>query len=219
MNVAVLVKQVPQVDSLELGPGGRLRRAHVVLEMNPYCRRAVSQGVELVRHLGGRRAAGTGTNGPGANSIGRSSVDADTGQVGPQIAELLDLPFAAYVRHMEVGEGSLTLDCEVDDGCKRLRLGLPAVMSVAERLCQPAKVPPQQRAEVPATRLRRFAAADLGPGPWGAAGSLTAVGETRVLDVGRCRPPGLLEASVLRTGRRRSDHAVSRSGGHGPTGR
>ena len=65
MNVAVLVKQVPQVDSLELGPGGRLRRAHVVLEMNPYCRRAVSQGVELVRHLGGRRAAGTGTNGPG----------------------------------------------------------------------------------------------------------------------------------------------------------
>jgi len=233
MDVAVLVKQVPQVDALELGPDGRLRRDAVGLEMNPYCRRAVSQGVALVRQFGGRCVVVT-LGPPSAEDVlreavawgadegvhvvdpvfagsdtlataralaaalralgpfdlvllGRNSVDADTGQVGPQIAELLGLPFAASARHMEVGEGSLTLGCEVDDGHKELHLALPAVVSVAERLCQPAKAPPQRRAAVPAARLRRLTATDLGPGPWGAAGSPTAVGATHVLDVARRR--------------------------------
>ena len=247
MDVAVLVKQVPQVDALELGADGRLRRDHADLEMNPYCRRAVSQGVEIVRQLGGRcvvvtlgppsaedvlreavawgadegvhvtdrvfagsdtlataraLAAALRVLGPfDLVMIGRNSVDADTGQVGPQIAELLDLPFAASVRQMEVGEGSLTLGCEVDDGHKELRLALPAVVSVAERLCQPAKVPPQRRAAVPAARLRRLAATDLGPGPWGAAASPTGVGATHVLDVvrRRLRPPGSPSEQVHHT--------------------
>ncbi len=247
MNVAVLVKQVPQVDALELGPDGRLRRDHAGLEMNPYCRRAVSQGVTLVRRFGGRCVAVTLGPPPaedvlreavawGADQgvhvldpvfagsdtlataralaaalralgpfdlvlLGRNSVDGDTGQVGPQVAELLDLPFAASARHMDVGGGSLTLGCEVDDGYKRLHLGLPAVVSVAERLCQPAKVPPQQRAEVPAARLRRLAATDLGPGPWGGTGSPTAVGATHVLDVARrrLRPRGSTPEQVEQT--------------------
>ncbi|MHB8288973.1 MAG: FAD-binding protein [Acidimicrobiales bacterium] len=247
MDVAVLVKQVPQVDALELGADGRLRRDRVELEMNPYCRRAVSQGVALVRKFGGRcvvvtlgppsaeevlreavawgadegihvvdpvfagsdtlataRALAAALRAVGPFDLillGRNSVDADTGQVGPQIAELLDLPFAASARYMELDGGSLTLGCEVDDGHKELRLMLPAMVSVAERLCQPAKVPPQRRAAVAAARLRRLAAADLGPGPWGGAASPTAVGATRVLDVARhrLRPPGSTSEQVHHT--------------------
>ena len=238
MDIAVLVKQVPQVDALELGPDGRLRRDRVELEMNAYCRRAVSQGVALVRQFGGRcvvvtlgppsaedvlreavawgadegvhvvdpvfagsdtlatalaLAAALRTLGPfDLVLLGRNSVDADTGQVGPQLAELLDLPFSASVRQMEVGEEALMLDCEVDDGHRELRLALPAVVSVAERLCQPAKVPPERRAAVPAERLHRLTAADLGPGPWGGTMSPTSVGATHVLDVARrcVRPRG-----------------------------
>ena len=33
---------------------------------------------------------------------GRNSVDADTGQVGPELAELLDLPFLTGVRHLAI---------------------------------------------------------------------------------------------------------------------
>lgn len=247
MHVAVLVKQVPQVDALELGGDGRLRRDAVALEMNPYCRRAVSQGVAIARQFAGRcvvvtlgppsaedvlreaiawgadegvhvvdaRFAGSDTLataralaaalrvvGPvDLVLLGRNSVDADTGQVGPQIAQLLDLPFAASARRMELGDGSLTLGCEVDDGHKELRLVLPAVVSVAERLCQPAKASPQRRAAVPATRLRRLTASDLGPGPWGEAGSPTAVGATHILDVGRrhMRPLGSTSEQVRAT--------------------
>src|SRR4029077_8855091 len=47
MRIAVLVKQVPKFEEMELGPDGRLVRDGIELEMNPYCRRAVAQAVEL----------------------------------------------------------------------------------------------------------------------------------------------------------------------------
>jgi hypothetical protein len=53
-SIAVLVKQVPQAEELDLDSNGRLRRASVPLEMNAYCRRAVSQGVTLAQLHGGR---------------------------------------------------------------------------------------------------------------------------------------------------------------------
>ena len=54
LTVAVLVKQVPRFDAMRLGADGRLDRDGVELEMNPYCRRAVSQGVALARETAGR---------------------------------------------------------------------------------------------------------------------------------------------------------------------
>lgn len=64
---------------------------------------------------------------------------------------------------------------------------LPAVLSTAERLIEPCKVPPEGRAAVDVTRIRRLSASDLGPGPWGAAGSPTEVGPVRTLEVVRHR--------------------------------
>jgi electron transfer flavoprotein alpha subunit len=110
---------------------------------------------------------------------GLNSVDADTGQVAPELAELLGLPFASGVRHLEIEGTAARVTCERDDGIAELLVPLPAVLSVAERLCAPAKRGPQERAAVPAERIRRVRAADLGPGPWGAAGSPTTVGEVR----------------------------------------
>src|SRR5206468_4225351 len=53
MRIAILVKQVPKFEAMELGPGGRLVREGLELELNPYCRRAVSKGVELAAATGG----------------------------------------------------------------------------------------------------------------------------------------------------------------------
>lgn len=49
LRVAVLAKQVPQAEQLRLGVDGRLLRNGIVLEMSPYCRRAVAKGVELAK--------------------------------------------------------------------------------------------------------------------------------------------------------------------------
>ena len=47
MRIAALVKQIPQFETMALGPDGRLQRDGLPLEMNAYCRRAVAKAVEL----------------------------------------------------------------------------------------------------------------------------------------------------------------------------
>ena len=118
---------------------------------------------------------------------GRNSVDADTGQVGPELAELLGLPFLTGVRHLAVDGTRVDARCEHDDGWMQAEVALPAVLSCAERLCEPAKVDLAGRAAVPAALIRRVAAADLGPGPWGADASPTSVGPVKVMAVRRAR--------------------------------
>jgi electron transfer flavoprotein alpha subunit len=232
LRVAVLIKQVPVFEQMSLDQHGRLRRDGEG-EMNPYCRRAVSKGVELARASGGsvtaitlgpataqdvlREAIAWGADdgvlvsdpafagsdtlasaralaaviqreGPfGLILVGRNSVDADTGQVGPQLAELLGLPFAAAARTLEVTDTTARVRSERDDGWRELTVPLPAVLSCAERLCEPCKVPADVRAQVDATRIRTVTAADLGAGPWGQAGSPTRVGQIRILEIERQR--------------------------------
>ena len=124
---------------------------------------------------------------------GRNSVDADTGQVGPELAELLGLPFVTGARHLTLVESTLDVRAEHDDGWAQVRVDLPAIVSTAERLIDPCKVDPVGRAAVPADRISVVCAADLGAGPWGAAGSPTHVGATRIVETSRLRrhDPGL----------------------------
>ena len=233
MRIAVLIKQVPVVEALALRPDGRLQREHLELEMNPFCRRAVAQGVTLAQATGGsctaitlgpypasevlREAVAWGADfglhitGPefaGSDTlataraltaalqksgpydlvlVGRNSVDADTGQVGPAVAQFLDLPFLGAARALEVTGDIARARLEHDDGWVLAEAQLPAVVACAERLCPPCKMPPAARAAVPGGRIRSMGAADLGPGPWGEAGSATAVGAVRLLEMSRRR--------------------------------
>jgi electron transfer flavoprotein alpha subunit len=230
LRIASLAKQVPLAESLQL-QDGRLVRTGLGLEMNPYCRRAVAQGVTLARESGGtctvvtlgpptaedvlREAVAWGADAglhacdpafAGSDTLataralagvlraagpfdlillGRNSIDGETGQVGPELAELLDLPFAGGVRRLQDDGGVWRLDLEHDDGTQEVELALPAVLSVAERLCDPCKVDAAGRAAVAPARLTRVHAGELGPGPWGDAGSPTEVGATRPMEHAR----------------------------------
>ena len=119
--------------------------------------------------------------------VGKNSVDADTGQVGPELAELLGYPFASAVRTLELADDVLRLGCEHDDAWGEVEIALPAVLATAERLCAPVRAEPEERAAVAPERLVRLSAADLGAGPWGQAGSPTWVGETKLLEINRTR--------------------------------
>jgi len=232
-RIAALVKQVPRFEEMTLGPDGRVRRDGVELELNPYCRRAVAEAVELATDADAevvvvtmgppsaedclREAIACGadrgvllSDGVFAGSdtlatataltrllhqigdldlvlVGKNSVDSDTGQVGPELAELLGWPFAGPVRELDIDLMAATFAavCETDDGHRRIEGELPAVLSCAERLTAPAKAFPDERAAVSADRIRTVTAADLGDGPWGAAASPTSVGATRSLAVER----------------------------------
>lgn len=110
--------------------------------------------------------------------VGKASLDAETGQVGPQLAELLDLPFAGAVRHLELdpGTGTARVRCEDDDGGSDLVVRLPAVLALAERSCRPAKADPGALAALGSEVVTRLTAADLeDPGPWDGSASPTRV--------------------------------------------
>ncbi|MFZ4516579.1 MAG: FAD-binding protein [Acidimicrobiia bacterium] len=139
--------------------------------------------------------------------LGRNSLDADTGQVGPELAELLGVPMLSGVRSYtmhrspETNSDACDAICEYDDSSVTANATLPLLMTCAERLCEPAKVDPDDRLRVDASRITTLRAADLGPGPWGAAGSPTWVGETRTLaTTRRCHvdPTASLDTQVVR---------------------
>lgn len=124
---------------------------------------------------------------------GRNSVDADTGQVPAQVAELLNLPLLAGARELALSSkdghqdaGGLSALLEHDDEWLKVEVDLPVVISCAERLCDPCKVKePDEWAKVDGKRIRRFGPNNLGRGPWGATASTTVVGAIRILNVER----------------------------------
>jgi electron transfer flavoprotein beta subunit len=69
---------------------------------------------------------------------GRQTTDGDTGQVAPQLAEWLGLPFASYVSKIEeVREGRMRLQRMVDSGHQVIEMPLPAVISVVKEINLP----------------------------------------------------------------------------------
>ncbi len=126
-------------------------------------------------------AAAINQRGPfGLVLAGLNSVDGETGQVPPQLAELLGLPFLSGARELSLDGDLVQARCERDYGFVTAHLQLPALITAAERLCQPAKVAPAQRPAASA-RIDVVTAADVGAGPWGQQGSPTRVGEVRLL--------------------------------------
>jgi electron transfer flavoprotein beta subunit len=69
---------------------------------------------------------------------GRQTIDGDTGQVGPELAEMLDMPFIAYVSQIEeIKEGYLRVRRMVEEGHEVVETALPAVITVAKEINVP----------------------------------------------------------------------------------
>jgi electron transfer flavoprotein beta subunit len=69
---------------------------------------------------------------------GRQTLDGDTGQVGPELAQMLGIPFVAYVNKVEnVAGGLLTIRRLVDDGYETIEAVLPAVITVTKEINVP----------------------------------------------------------------------------------
>ncbi len=62
---------------------------------------------------------------------GRQAIDGDTAQVGPQIAELLDLPQISYVHDIETKDGKeFTVKRAVENGYQVLKVSAPCLFTL-----------------------------------------------------------------------------------------
>ena len=62
---------------------------------------------------------------------GRQAIDGDTAQVGPQIAEHLDLPQVTYVENLEFdGSRTFTIRKSTEDGFQLVQVDAPCVVTV-----------------------------------------------------------------------------------------
>ena len=68
---------------------------------------------------------------------GRRSTDGETGQIGPELSVMLDLPFAANCTALCPEEGHIRCRCLCDGGEEALLVPLPAVLTVQNGINSP----------------------------------------------------------------------------------
>ena len=109
---------------------------------------------------------------------GRQTLDGDTGHVGPQLAEMLALPFIAYVSQIEeIADGSLRVQRMVEDGYEVVESPLPAVITVVKEINMPRLPSLRGIARSKSATIPVWGAKELNtdPGRVGLAGSFTQV--------------------------------------------
>ena len=94
---------------------------------------------------------------------GRQAIDGDTAQVGPQVAQKLDIDQVTYVERVEeLDEKSVTVTRRIDGGVERVKAPLPVLLTVTGSAapCRPrnaklmmkykrALAPAEQKADMP----------------------------------------------------------------------
>lgn len=68
---------------------------------------------------------------------GRQAIDGDTAQVGPEIAEHLDVPQVTYVQDVKVTEDGLVVNRALEDGYELIKVQTPCLLTAIEELNQP----------------------------------------------------------------------------------
>jgi len=69
---------------------------------------------------------------------GRQTLDGDTGQVGPELSEMLEVPFVAYVSRIEeIANGQMRVQRMVEEGHEVIEAPLPTVITVVKEINVP----------------------------------------------------------------------------------
>lgn len=68
---------------------------------------------------------------------GRQAIDGDTAQVGPQIAEKLQIPQVTYVQKVEVNGSELVIQRALEDGYEVIKAKTPILLTAIKELNEP----------------------------------------------------------------------------------
>ena len=186
--------------SLAVDLNNRLGAQTTVVTMGPPQARgalidALAMGMDHAVHLEDRAFAGSDTlataralarwlKGGSFDLVllGKYSLDAETGQVGPEVAALLGIAQITGVRKLEIDGRIIRAERESDEGYDEIEAAMPALLTCAERVAQPIRLKPDAAEKAKSREIVTVRAAELGvPGDFGFEGSPTWVKEVQFL--------------------------------------
>ncbi len=188
--------------SLAMELKGRHGAATTVITMGPPQARdalsdALAMGMDAAVHLEDRAFAGSDTLATARALalflkrekfdlilLGKYSLDAETGQVGPEIAELIGAAQITGARKVEINGQTVRAERESDEGFEEVEAAMPVVITCAERVAAPIKVKPGASEEAKKKTIASVRASELSANAqdFGLTGSPTWVQEVRVVE-------------------------------------
>ena len=97
---------------------------------------------------------------------GKQAIDGDTAQVGPGLAERLNLPYITCARKItDYADGLLRAERLMDDGYDQVEMLLPALLTVVKEINEPRIPSLKGKMKAKSARITVFSAADIGAAP------------------------------------------------------
>src|SRR6266849_5645210 len=130
---------VGEVVIVSLGPAAAQETIRTALAMGAdrgillQADRVPPDGLEVARALAAELRAGAYD----LVLFGKMAIDDYNHQVGPMVAELLDLPCVTAITHLEISGGTGTAEREVEGGVEVVEFPLPAVLTTDKGLNEP----------------------------------------------------------------------------------
>jgi electron transfer flavoprotein beta subunit len=93
---------------------------------------------------------------------GEGSADSYSGQVGPRLAEMLDLSQITYVRELEIKDGKIKAVRNMEESFEVVEADLPALVTVANEINEPRLASLRQILKAARKLVQTWTPADLG---------------------------------------------------------
>ena len=92
---------------------------------------------------------------------GRQAIDGDTAQVGPEIAEHLNVPQVTYVQDVKVDEDGLIVNRALEDGYELIKVQTPVLLTAIVELNHPRYMNVQYIFDTVDKEVKMMTAADI----------------------------------------------------------
>lgn len=139
-------------------------------------REAISMGANDAMLLSDRAFAGSDTwatshilskaiSKLGADVIicGKQAIDGDTAQVGPEVAEFLNIPHISYVRRIDdISEKTIKVQRLMDEGYDVVESSLPVLLTVVKELNEPRLPSLKGKMAAKKVEIKKWGLADIG---------------------------------------------------------
>jgi len=93
---------------------------------------------------------------------GKYSVDAETGQVGPEVAALMGIPQVTGATSFHLDGQTARVERETDEGIDTIEVELPVLLTAAERLIRPPRVDVAKMENAKSAQIEAVTGAGLG---------------------------------------------------------